>query len=325
MCDNIDSCESDTYTRKLLTYLIDKYNEYKYVLRPWIFEWIKEKNVSDEEFWKTIAWNNGSGFFMNNYRTLKEFLLHARFTDFEKFEGNGDALELFIDIVDNSHRRLYGGVDWNYVAQNSHHCAVSLIEKNMDKIDDCAGWYSLSLNRNAIHIIEKYIDKIDYFDLWENICKNPSAVNIIERYRNTTKIKDEYLCKNPNPKVLRLIKSIDDEDSWNNIFSNPGARFIIEKNMDKLNDTNRHCLYANPSAIDLIETDLETREIDEYCLKVLCNNINACHLIEKYKERLNVDMLFSLNTNPGAIDFLEKHREFVDISILQNKAIFARK
>ena len=325
MCDNIYSCENDIYTRNLLTYLIDKHNEYKYVLRPWILEWIIEKNISDEEFWKTIAWNDGSGFFMNNRRTLKELLFHARFTDFEKFEGNGDALELFVNIVDNSALRLYGGVDWNYVAQNSHHCAISLIEKNMDKIDNCSGWCSLSGNKNAIHIIEKNIDKLDYFDLWQIICTNPSAVNIIERYRNTTKIKDEYLCENPNPKVLQLIKSIDDENSWNKIFRNPGARFIIEKNMDKLNDANRCYLYENPSVVDLIEKDLETREIDENCLKVLCGNTNACHLIEKYKEKLNENMLYNLNTNPGAIHFLEKNRHLVDICILYNKAIFAPK
>ena len=45
--------------------------------------------------------------------------------------------------------------------------AISILEKNLDKID----WPNLSSNMNAISILEKNLDKID----WSNLSSNTNA------------------------------------------------------------------------------------------------------------------------------------------------------
>jgi len=318
--------EEYEYTSKLLNTLVDENNQYNYVLKKWIFDWMQQNNIHGETFWKAMVWNDRCGFFLCDERTMKEFLCEARFAeDFGQFEGHGEALDIFISVIENSRRQCWGSVDWNYIALNPHSNAISIIEKNMDKMTNEYKWYPLSKNKNAIHIIEKNIDKIDEFNAWSELCKNPSALEIIQKYKNSGKFENNELCRNENPEILKLIEleGLSDND-WGDIFSNPGARFIIEKNMDKLNDTNRYRLFENPSVVDIIEKELE-KGLDDKCMESLCRNINASHIIEKYIEKLNENAICILNTNAGAIHLLEKNPQLVDSTILQNPAIFESK
>jgi len=75
--------------------------------------------------------------------------------------------------------------------------AISIIEKNLDKVD----WENLCKNPNAIHILEKNWNKI----CWENLCNNPNAIHILEKNLEKwdkrgryDKSHCEWLSQNPN-------------------------------------------------------------------------------------------------------------------------------
>ena len=131
---------------------------------------------------------------------------------------------------------------------------------------------------------------------------------------------------NKDPEILRLV-NLDylDSKDWKYVFSNPGARFIIKNNMDKLTKENRHYLFENPSVIDLIEKEIEKDELNEECIKALCSNVNACHLIEKYIDKLSESAIYKLNKNPSAMDILEKNPNLITIEIFENPSIFEKK
>lgn len=58
-------------------------------------------------------------------------------------------------------------VCWLYLSENP--CAISILERNLDKIN----WHALSRNPNAFHILEKYPEKID----WKNIDFDALSIN----------------------------------------------------------------------------------------------------------------------------------------------------
>ena len=327
------------YTDALINYLVDENNHYKYKMKKWVRDWYyevyknnfkEEWSWSEDTFWKAISENKSSGFFMNNRHHFKLLLFFANFNEYEKNEDYGDSLELFTKIIENEYPRNY--VEWNYIAGNIHPKAVELTEKNMDKLNKAAHWHCLCGNKNAIHIIEKNIDKVNDFNTWISLTENTGALNILNKYiqqdviNNSYKIDHSYLCMNEDPEILRLvnINYLYPKD-WKYIFCNPSARFIIEKNMDKLTKENRHYLFENPSVIDLIEKEIEKEELNEECIEALCSNVNACHLIEKYIDKLSDEAIYNLNKNISALDLLEKNPNLICSEILSNAAIFEEK
>ena len=341
--ERIDEKNYYHYTDALINYLVDEDNHYKYKMKKWVCDWflkVYKKNFEAEwawaqdTFWRGISENKSSGFFMNNRHHFKLLLFFANFNEYEKNEDYGDSLEVFAKIIENEYPRNY--VEWNYVAKNSHPKAVELTEKNMDKLNMAAHWHCLCSNKNAIHIIEKNIDKVNDFNTWRSLVCNTSAFDILNKYVQQYEIDDpvyrdykvdhSYLCMNENPEILKLVNlTYLFPNDWENIFSNPGACFIIENNMDKLTKENRHYLFENPSVIDLIEKEIEKEELNEECIKALCSNVNACHLIEKYIDKLSESAIYKLNKNPSAMDILEKNPNLITIQILENPSIFEEK
>ena len=340
--DNDDENNFYYYTDALINYLVDENNHYKYKMKKWVSDWYfevyKKKfkyteddyNYAEDTFWRAISENNSSGFFMNNRHHFKLLLFFANFNEYEKNEDYGDSLEVFTKIVQNEYPRNY--VEWNYIAGNSHPKAVELTEKNMDKLNNAAHWHCLCGNKNAIHIIEKNIDKVNEFNTWDSLTSNTGAVYILNKYiqqdliNNSNKIDYSYLCWNEDPEILRLVNlnNLHPKD-WKFIFSNPGARFIIKDNMDKLTKDIRHYLFENSSVIDFIEKEIEKEELNEECIKALCSNVNACHLIEKYIDKLSERAINKINKNPSAMHILEKNPNLITSKILENPSIFEEK
>ena len=341
--ERIDEKNYYHYTDALINYLVDEDNHYKYKMKKWVCDWflkVYKKNFEAEwawaqdTFWRGISENKSSGFFMNNRHHFKLLLFFANFNEYEKNEDYGDSMEVFTKIIENEYERNY--VEWNYIAGNSHPKVVELTEKNMDKLNMAAHWHCLCSNKNAIHIIEKNIDKVNDFNTWRSLVCNTSAFDILNKYVQQYEIDDpvyrdykvdhSYLCMNENPEILKLVNlTYLFPNDWENIFSNPGACFIIENNMDKLTKENRHYLFENPSVIDLIEKEIEKEELNEECIKALCSNVNACHLIEKYIDKLSESAIYKLNKNPSAMDILEKNPNLITIQILENPSIFEEK
>ena len=62
---------------------------------------------------------------------------------------------------------------WYSLSLNKTPHAISLLEKNPDKIN----WNCLSLNPTAIHLLEKNLDKIS----WHYLSANPNAIHLLEK------------------------------------------------------------------------------------------------------------------------------------------------
>lgn len=338
--DNKDERDFYYYTDSLINYLANENSHYKYKMKKWVRDWYfdiykinfkEEWSWPEDKFWKFISENNSSGFFMNNRLHFKLLLFFSSFNEYEKNEGYGDMLELFVKIIENEYNERHY-VEWNYIAKNSHPKAVKLIEKNLDKLDKSAHWHCLCSNKNAMHIIENNIDNIKLHDTWCSLCDNTSAFYLLNKYiqqdiiNESYLIDHSYLCWNENPEILKLI-NLDNLHSkdWNYIFSNSGARFIIQNNMDKLTKNNRHYLFENPNVIDLIEREIEKGELNKECIEALCSNVNASHLIEKYINKLSDKGLSNLNKNPSAINILKNNPQLISVEIFKNTAIFEEK
>ena len=61
-------------------------------------------------------------------------------------------------------------LEWDYLSLSTNKNAISLLEKNLDKID----WSNLSENKNAISLLEKNLDKID----WKYLSFNKNAISV---------------------------------------------------------------------------------------------------------------------------------------------------
>jgi hypothetical protein len=117
---------------------------------------------------------------------------------------------------------------------SSNRGALSLIEKNLDKVN----WSQLSTNPSAIHILEENPDKIDWFYLSEN----PAAIHLLQH-------ADDYqLCKNPNAMHLLNKDAID----WFYLSFNPG---IFEYDYSKM---------SRPFTEELMQNRFHPRNIEKF-------------------------------------------------------------
>ena len=128
-----------------------------------------------------------------------------------KFHINGNFLK--------TQRRLYFFFPNKEVIVNlpSNINAISLLEKNLDKID----WSNLSSNINAIPILEKNLDKID----WSKLSSNINAISILEK--NPDKVNWSNLSKNINMNII----SIPEKDKVNECFIQCNTSFILGVNL----------------------------------------------------------------------------------------------
>ena len=312
---------NERYVSMLLRYLTKEENHYKYKLKKSVYEWYVRSKCTGNDFWCSMGENDSSGFLLNNLYHIQQLICANYNDDFEKYEGHGDIMELFINIIENDYPRIR--IDWYLLALNEHPKVVKLIEANLDKLD-YREWNCLSTNKNAIHIIEANIDKVEEYDTWDSLCMNPAAIEILTNHQD--KYNNYQLCINSNPDILKMvdINSLD-EDDWSVLFSNSSARFIFENHMDKLTESISSSLFSNTNAIDLIEKYLEENEIRASQLSELCSNVNAIHLLKNYIHILRKQDIYVLNQNPAALDLLEEHPYLMNSFVLLNPGIFEAK
>ena len=209
--------------------------------------------------------------------------------------------------------------DLNWCALSQNPNAISIIEKNLDKVI----WEDLSMNTNAIHILEKNLDKVN----WDYLSANPSAIHILEN--NLDKVDIDYvltyninaydflknhldmvpdiayfscLSENQSPTAVKLLENYFEEIYWYELSANPYAVHILKNNLDKVN---WYMLSQNPSAINIIE-----KNMDNIFWYGLSQNPNAIHIIEKDLDNLHKQGKLdwsALSKNRGAISILEKN------------------
>jgi hypothetical protein len=141
---------------------------------------------------------------------------------------------------------------------------------------------NLTFQPLAISIIEKNLDKID----WDDLSENPAALHLLEN--NLNKINWYHLSFNENPKILEFInKHLDKLDysgyynskkiNFNILCSNSKVIPLLEANKDKINNK---LLMCNINAMHLIEERIN--QLSNYCLKILSVNPGAIELLKKY-------------------------------------------
>ena len=139
---------------------------------------------------------------------------------------------------------------FSYLSSNSN--AIKLLEKpeNKHKIN----WHYLSKNPNAISLLEQNIDKID----WNELSCNKNALHLLKD--NKDKINWHKLCQNTNSNALSLLnEKIQDEEN---------GIIVYHKDDPKCkNNINWYQLLLNPSAISLIENEMNKPKSKNKILK----------------------------------------------------------
>ena len=188
----------------------------------------------------------------------------------------------------------------------------------------------LQMNPNAIDHIEKYhIQK-----MWPLLSSNPGALCYL--YNDPTML-DNYGCwlKNSNPAVIPILEKyariklsyvqemllensnalhlvyLDDHYVTSHLHilvknTSPQAMVLVETYLHLLKESDWEKLSANPSAIHILEKNL-----DKLNWNILCSNPAAIHLLLKLPYRIYW-FHFSKNTHPLAIQHIKKNLEKVN-------------
>ncbi len=176
-------------------------------------------------------------------------------------------------------------INWHFLSANES--AIDLLEKNYDKID----WDEICKNRGANRIFDNLLlskEKLRKFingmrpSNWDDLSSNPSAISILNKYPN----KICWDCFSENPSAIHLLEKNPDKIDWYDLAGNPSGMDLLEKNLDKLKECSRDSLCSNPFAIKILE-GIEDPESFVFNWSNLSSNVNAIHLLQKYKDRID--------------------------------------
>ena len=185
----------------------------------------------------------------------------------------------------------------------------------------------LQMNPNAIDHIEKYhVPK-----MWPLLSSNPSALCYL--YNDPTLLDYPCWLKNPNPAIIPLLEKyypcikllyaeemlLENPNALHLVNhcviphlhilvknTSPRAMQLVETYLHLLKESDWEKLSANPSAIHILEKNL-----DKLNWNILCSNPAAIHLLLKLPYRIYW-FQFSKNTHPLAIQHIRKNLEKVN-------------
>jgi hypothetical protein len=205
--------------------------------------------------------------------------------DWEYLARNSNAMPIIkknLDKIFDNERTFH-----NFLRDNTHPEAISIIEQNMEKVDELS-WHFLSHNSSAIPILEKNLDK---YIPWHTLIQYPNALHLIEK--NLDKINPLYLLTYPH--TIHLVERIEEsrfhnlhELSWRNIFDRmPAYNSPIQKKI-----------------IAFLE-----KYIDKLDFRNLSSKAIAIHILEKNLDKVDWSRL---SCNPAAIRILEQNQDKID-------------
>jgi hypothetical protein len=248
----------------------------------------------------------------------------------------------------------YATNEFNWLFLSSNINAISILEKNIDKIY----WNELSSNTNALRILQRNERKI----VWTYLSMNshPEAIRMLQK--NVNKIDWRYLSSNINAMdiiayqiypwyfIRHYFANIcrcclpcsyghiyGNEICWSRLSSNPSATTILRNNVydicwfdfssnEGLTDIDIALLEKNEDEINWEKLSLNTNANAIYFLeqkshrirwRELSSNKNAIHLLQQNQHLIDWEML---STNENAIDLLTKNKLYID-----KDAIFTNK
>jgi len=256
---------------------------------------------------------------------LREFI-DERKLNFRALSKNHNAITLLLKNIDK--------IDYQEFSSNTHPIAVNMLSCAIHRID----WFNFSANPAAVHVLLQYPDKINYYQLhfnpnckvleifekypnlidWYWLCRNPDAIHLIRK--NMDKIEYDSLSLNENAMDI-LLENLD-KVNWRNLSSNSAALPILLNNPNKI-DYNMFSI--NPGALPILEKPENLNPINWF--QLICNpNIkNHLQFIEKnlYKFSNNswynkLNLWDKLSQIPEAIGVIERNLEHVDWDVLSS-------
>jgi hypothetical protein len=135
-------------------------------------------------------------------------------------------------------------------------------------------------------------------------------MHILEK--NQPKLHFRWLCFNHAPAAMRLLeKKLEKLENidWRLLCLNPSAIHLIEKNLDKIG---WKCLSENPAAIHLLE-----KNQDKIDWKWLSKNPAAIHLLEKNLDKVDWEYI-SGNPEIFEYDYASMSRPFTE-ELMKNR------
>lgn len=186
----------------------------------------------------------------------------------------------------------------NYRVLSKNHNAITLLLKNLDKID-CQE-FSSNTHPIAVNMLSCAIHQVDWF----NFSANPAAVHVLSQYPH--KINYYQLHFNPNCKALDILEKYPDHIDWYWLCRNPDAIHLIRKNMDKIEYDS---LSLNENAMDILLENLDkvnwrNLSANSAALPILLNNTN----------KIDYNMF---SVNPGSIPILARPENLNKINWFQ--------
>ena len=192
---------------------------------------------------------------------------------------------------------------WSTLSSNEN--AIDLLEANPDKIN----WDWLTYNSNAAHLFKKNKNKTQKHITCKinALINNDSNLIKVEDKLNLNMFREKY--------AMDYLEKNPDKIAWYWLSCNPTAIHILEKNKDKIDWDS---MSRNPNAVHLLQTHLDESKRDgsecKICWDYLCYNENAIELLKKNlynpagKRKIYWREL-SMNPNPIAVSWLEKHQD----------------
>ena len=217
-------------------------------------------------------------------------------------------------IIDN-------GIPINYfwLSYNTNPIAMGLLAEEMKVNPDVyLDWVALSSNPEAMKILKANRGKIEWGFLSKNT--NPKAMKLLEEEIKVypTHINFESLAANETPEAMKIIEdNLLNEKSiyttnwnrfWQILSKNSKAVKILKKNYGKIN-WGELCGNQSTEAIKLLEEEMKTKpNIINWVILSGNPNERAFAILEANLNKINLRRL-SANTNPKAIELLEKRME----------------
>lgn len=204
---------------------------------------------------------------------------------------------------------------WKQLCRNRN--AINLINKNLDKIDEfiensnILEYLADNENPKIVPIIERYLDKYIEKEKLKYLCSNPNLINLIKLkiFNNENKFNInyfEYLCKNPNPDAINIIKdNLENFKSYKKPFSMFIDKCPIQSCWAKL--------FSNPYAIDIIKSNIEMLKIYDLWDNLIMNK-NASDIIYNHIDEIinNPKAFMILTANPDYINIVKLHHEKIN-------------
>ena len=235
----------------------------------------------------------------------------------EHFEEKVDCFDWFyllqhpsiLSILNKPHlvRLCAHKLDVYYLNRNQN--AFPFLETHLEYIE----WDVFSRHSNAVSLLEQNLDKID----WCILSKNPNAVSLLEQ--NPDKIDLSELCSNPNAITL-LSRHLDSEEiNWEDLSGNPNAVPLLEQRPDKI-DWEEASSNLSISILPLLEKHLDKVYWDVVCCNGEDTTQEAIDFLEKHVDYMDYGCWYRLSALPIAVPLLEKYPEHIHWARLSRNA-----